>query len=304
MIRLKHDIVEKRQEISFQLAGNQQMLLMPVGDVHCMSKGWPKQKFVDHLKWGVDRGATFLGMGEYIDFSSWSQREKLATLRETTLDQISDMVKDRVQEIGELIAFTRGHWIGLLEGDHFHQFSDGTTSDQMLAALLECHFLGTSTHIRLHSNGVDSSADCIIYAHHGIGTARMAGGHLHRVEDLLKFVHADIYLMGHTHSKVSDAGDRQEVTPDGIHHHRTILIARTGGFLAGYLSSEPHPVHANTFLTPEEHGPRTSPAALSRGSYVEKRAYRPSAMGGLCIGIGYERIQGSRYHRPTIHHSV
>ena len=103
-------------------------------------------------------------------------------------------------------------------------------------------------------------------------------------------VHADVYLMGHSHSKTSSANDRIEVTPDNVVTHRTILEARTGAWLRGY--------YGNGVLDNSE------AASESRGSYVEQKAYRPASLGGLCIGMGFKKINGSEYYRPTIHYSV
>ena len=293
MITYQHKYKPVKQEIPFILAENQKTMLMPIGDVHYGSKGWPKNKFVEHMKWGMERGALFLGVGEYLDFTSFSQRKQLAPLRDEVKDEISSMTKDKTWELYDLLAFTKGRWVGMLEGDHYWEFEDGTTCDQMLCRLLKTEFLGTSSHIRLTPNGAPKGhpeADTLIYVHHGIGSARLSGGHLHRVEDMLKWIEADIYLMGHTHAKVSAPIDRQYISPDGVHYHRTKTIARTGGWLRGYYSHKPLDL--------------TKPAAHSRGSYVERKAYTPSAMGGLCIGIGYELIDKSAYYRPTIHYSV
>lgn len=294
MIRYRHIFTPVGQDVPFKLTSNQKMMLMPVGDIHFMSKGWPRQKFKDHLSWGMDRGAHFLGMGEYLDFTSASQRALMAPLRDHVREQISEQIDERVLEFYEMISFTKGRWIGLLEGDHFWTYEDGTTCDQKLCQLLGVPFLGVDAIIRLSS--VDApedhpEADVTVYAHHGIGSARTQGGHLHRIEDLLKWISADIYLMGHTHAKVSAAIDRQFISPDGFHYHRTTIVARTGGWFRGYLSHEPLDL--------------SEPAAKSRGTYVEKKAYTPSAMGGLCFGIGYEKVdEESKYYRPTIHYSV
>ena len=292
---IKDTVVLKRhsRKSTFQLAENQRALLMPIGDVHYGTPGWPAKKFVEHLKWGMDRGALFVGMGEFLDLASYSQQRVIANLRENVKKMLDEMVEDKAGELCDLMDFTRGHWLGLLEGDHRWDFEDATSVDQYIAGRLRTKFLGTSVLVRLqpYDRPADHpEADTILFLHHGIGSSRMAGGHLNRVEDLLKWVQADIYLMGHTHAKVAAPVDRQVVTPDGVHHHRTTILARTGGWLRGYYSHEP--------LALDE------PAIMSRGSYVESKAYTPSAMGGLCIGIGYERVHDSEYYRPTIHVSL
>lgn len=275
----------------FGLTKDQRLLLMPLGDIHEGSVGWPKEKFITHLKWGMDRGATFLGIGEAFDFTSTSQRALIEPLRDSTKKQLDDFMMDRVEKFYDMISFTKGHWMGMLEGDHYWQFQSGFSSDQVLCQKLGCPFLGTSAFIRINFDVMyHPEADCTIYAHHGIGGGRTIGGHLARLEDLLKWVEADIYLMGHIHSKVNDPIDRQYVSQDGVHYHRTKLMARTGGWLRGYISSPPKDLDA--------------PAYESRGGYVERRAMMPTSLGGLCIGIGYEKIEYSQFFRPTIHYSI
>ena len=280
-------------KVRLDLVKNQVALLMPIGDVHYGTKGFPVERFVEHLQWGMDRGAWFIGMGEYLDFTSASQRQLLAPLRDSTKLDLDDMVKTQIDEFAELIGFTQGRWIGIIEGDHRYDFATGTSGDQYLASKLDADFGGTSMLIRLcPGKGYEAypEADTIVYVHHGVGSSRMQGGQLHRVEDLLKWVNADIYLMGHTHAKIEAAIDQQCISVDGVHYHRTKAIARTGGWFRAYLSSEPL---AND-----------SPVLLSRGSYVEQKALTPSSLGGLCIGIGVEQVEGSSSYRPAIHVSI
>ncbi|MFA5808735.1 MAG: hypothetical protein WC935_00175 [Thermoleophilia bacterium] len=293
MIIHKYKTQPVEAETPFQLASNQQILLMPVGDIHYLSQDWPQNKVLDHFKWGMDRGAYFLGVGEPIDLASASQRAIMSPLRDSVKKELNGLMTDVVERFVRLLDFTRGRWIGFMEGDHYWMFENGTTTDQMICTYMGCKFLGDASLIRLtypEAPRAHPEADCIIYAHHGFGSSRLSGGQLHRVEDLLKFIDADIYLMGHSHAKVSAPIDRQAVTPDGVHHHRTKVLARTGAFMKSYLSSAP--------LGLDE------PAVRSRASYAEKAAYMPAAMGGLCFGIGYEKIPGSAYYRPTIHYSV
>jgi hypothetical protein len=281
------------QEIQFQVVSNQHALLMPIGDVHFGAENFPTRKFVDHLSWGLDRGAVFIGMGEYLDFAPHSQRRITSQLRDEIQREIDDMVRKKMYELYALMAHTGGRWLGMLEGDHRWDFADGTSADQYLCHLLGTDFLGTSALVKVHPVGLPKGhpeGDTKIFAHHGIGTSRSAGGHLNRVEDLLKWVDADIYLMGHSHAKVAAPIDWQTVSGDGVHYHKTKLVARTGSWMKGYQSSQALPNH--------------SPVTNSRGSYIEQSAYTPSALGGLCIGIGFEKIQDSKFYKPAVHLSL
>lgn len=293
MITLTKSVSPTKQTVPFVLAENQQILLMPVGDVHFGTKGWPERKFRAHLQWGLDRGAHFIGMGEYLDFTSYSQREIMAPLRDSVRKQMDDMIKLRTEELAEIMKPTKGRWVGLLEGDHRWDFENATSIDQYLADKLETSFLGTSALVRLHPSKAPKDhpeADTIVLVHHGTGSSRTSGGHLNMLDKQVEGIHADVYLMGHSHSKATSANDRIEMTPDGVLTHRTVLEARTGAWLRGYYGSEPLD--------------NSQSASESRGSYAEQAAYRPSALGGLCIGIGFKKIGGSAYYRPTIHYSV
>lgn len=281
------------QKIPFLLTTNQRALIYTVGDVHYGDPGFPEHTFIEALKWACDRGAYFIGVGDYLDFTAYSQRKLLAPLRENVRQQIDGMLREQAQKLADLLAFTKGRWIGMIEGNHRWDFFNGTSVDQYLCDSVNCPFLGSMALVRLIPKDMPKNhpeASAVICVHHGIGTARLIGSHLHRLEDMLKWVNADIYIMGHSHAKLAAPIDEQSLTPDGIHYHRTKLIVRSGAWLKGYDSHEPIDLD--------------EPAFMSRGNYVEEKAYMPSSLGGVCIGVGYEKIHRSEYYRPTIHFSI
>jgi hypothetical protein len=220
----------------------------------------------------------------------------MAPMRDETRMIIAEKVTDMIEQLTAILEPTRGRWIGLLEGHHRFEFLDGTSSDQLLCEKLGCDFLGTSTMITLRFKGVPidrPEAFPIIFAHHGISTSRTMGGQLHRLEDLLKWQpETDIFLMAHSHAKITGTVDAQKLTPppECILYHETKIAARTGGWLKQYNAIRPQLL--------------SLPAVKSRGTYVEEKLFSPTALGGLCFGIGYGRISGSGLYRPTIHYSV
>lgn len=293
MIIKKQIISKQLQKIPFQLAQNQHALLIPMGDIHYGIGDFPTKKLQTNIEWGLDRGAMFIGMGDYFDFTSTSQRIIVSSMREEAKKEIDGLVKIQVEKFFQILEPTKKLWLGLIEGQHRWEFMDGTSSDQYLCQLLECDFLGTSTLINLHPMRAPREhpeANTMIFAHHGIGSARKAGGHLNRIEDILEWVEADIYLMGHSHAKIAAPIDYQIITPDGVHTHRTRILARTGSWFKAYSSTTPQNLKI--------------PARISRGTYVERGAYTPTAMGSLCFGIGFEQIPHSRYYKPSIHCSI
>lgn len=292
----------------FALSPHQRMLLMPIGDVHYGAPGFPAERFRKHIEWGCKRGAYFLGMGDIVEFTSRSQRGHLANMRDSQRAFVDAANEEALGRLTKLIGCSKGRWIGWLEGDHYHDFLDGTTSDQRLCQTLGGVFLGTSTLLLLRlfnqkrqgpqgaprSSG--SGCDVTVFAHHGRGGGRLAGSGLNVMEHVLKGVEADIYLMAHTHAKVSAPVDRLYRTDGGYLYHRTKILARTGGWLRGYLAQRPL---------------EGRPARESRGSYVEQAAFVPSTLGGLVFSLGYKRIthrasgvQGVDFSIPDIHLSV
>lgn len=288
---------------TFRLATNQRMLLMPIGDVHFGAPGFPAEKFVAHIRWGVERGAYFLAMGDMMEFTSRSQRGHLYNLRDSQREIIDQANEREIGRLVKLIVFSKGRWITWLEGDHFHEFLDGSTSDQRLCRALGGTFGGTSTYLQLRLQNAGRGkaqewhgCDIPIYLHHGFGSGRLVGANLHAIERLMHVIEADIYLMAHTHSKANAPVDRLYVTPGGYLYHRTKLLARTGGWLRGYMAQGPLDGR---------------PARESRGSYVERAAYAPSTLGGIVISLGWKRIthdSGGRrtedFYVPDIHYSV
>jgi hypothetical protein len=284
---------QHKQIIPFEVVQNQHAILMPIGDIHWGVEDFPLSKLKTNIKWAVDRGCVFLGMGDYLDFASCTQRAILKQLRDTTATQIDNAIKREVEDLFEVLRSTKGLWLGILEGNHRWTFQDSTTADQYLCSLLQCDFLGTSSAIRVHpvmAPKQHPEADTIVFCHHGVGSSRKLGGHLNRVEDLMEWFDADLYLMAHSHAKIFAPMDYQSITPDGVHTHRTKLVARTGSFYKGYASHSPLPL--------------TESAQKSRGNYIEEKAYPPSAMGAPCFGIGFEKIGGSRFYKPAIHGSM
>lgn len=292
----------------FILSPHQRMLLMPIGDVHYGAAGFPADRFRKHIEWGVKRGAYFVGMGDIMEFTSRSQRGHLANMRDSQREFVDQANAEAVGKLARLIRCSKGRWIGWLEGDHYHDFLDGTTSDQRLCQALGGVFLGTSTllDLRLHdpkrlgpqgkAKPSGNGCDVTVFAHHGKGGGQTLGSGLNLLERMVRAMEADVYLMAHNHSEVTAPIDRLYRTNSGYLYHRTKLLARTGGWLRGYLAQRPV---------------EGRPARESRGGYVERAAFAPTTLGGLVLGLGYKRVthrHGGRqvedFYVPDIHVSL
>jgi len=269
------------------------LLLMPVGDIQWAGehKVTALDRLKRHIEWGVEHGAWFLGMGDYIDFASPSNRQRLraAALYDTADEVIEDTSFTLMQELYEkALKPSTGRWLGLLEGHHFYTSRAWVTTDQRLAELLKTAFLGTSAFVRLRflkglrASGRSTEAAITVWCHHGAGGGQRAGSPLNRLDQLLVHWDADIYVMGHQSKKVGAPLDRIEPlwprrsgSQPGRLIHRTKIIACTGSFMLGYK---------------EGHRDGKTP----RGSYVEQKMLAPVELGGVLIRITPRFAMSSR----------
>lgn len=283
--------MEERFVNKFRLTRNQYALVVPFGDLHFGSPEFSRSHFEKNMHWALERDAFFIGMGDMSELLAESQRRIFNTMREGTQSVLDSMYMERVvYPLEQMLAPTRGRWLGMIRGNHTWKFADGTNVEQHLCAAMGCDYFGTMGFIRLMPAGVHApGAYADILVHHGLGAPRSSGGGLHVLDQLVRGMDADLYLMGHSHGKVSSAFDRLYVSDFGTLYHRTKILARTGSWFKTYNGQAPRSLD--------------QPASLSDGNYGELRAYVPSALGSLAFGIGFEEFEEGTW-RPLLHYSV
>jgi hypothetical protein len=283
--------------ISHAFGKRQELLIMPVGDIQWAGEDEEVALTMlqKHIRWGVEHDVWFVGMGDYIDTFSPSNRSRLsgAQLYDTATRALDRDAEKRTRELFDrALKPSKGRWLGLLEGHHFHEFRDRTTSDQLLAGWLDAPFIGTNAYIRLlfsqrpsrgGRNGGGGAVD--IWVHHGTGSSSTAGGALNRLERVAKAFDADIYMMGHQHTK--DAKPLDYVRPiypsNGAPRleHATKLLVVTGSFLKGYVV-----------------GRRDGP--VPRGGYVEQKMLNPVALGGVLVKVRPRWVGPHEHWHPDL----
>lgn len=218
------------------------------GDVHRDSPNhadgeW--ESFLDYAK--AQKDSWFLGVGDYLDSTSTSERACLGRLthemHETFLKDMAALQDAKVELLGNELAFMRGRLIGLLNGNHYFSFQDGTNTDQRLCRMLDCPYLGVSSFIRLRFVYRSKEASLDVWAHHGAGAGRLLGGSINRVDQMREHAQADIYVMGHDHKRcVVPSNPRLYLD----HHSKAGLrvlsqqqwLVRSGSFLKSYTPGE------------------------------------------------------------------
>jgi len=253
----------------------EELRLMPIGDIQFT--GLPDdpcdiKRLKRHIEWGVENDVIFIGMGDYTDFASPSNRARLksAGLYDTAQIVLEQAAETGLDKLKKILEPTKGRWLGLLEGHHFYEFDDGTTTDMQLARFLDAPFLGNCAMIRLtFVRGESSGVNCVIWAHHGVGSGITAAAPLNRLERVATHFDADIYLMGHHHKAASALLDRLCLTSRGRPRlvDRTKALVATGSFLRGYMQG-----------SGRKYG-------RAQGTYVEQKMLMPVALGGPLITI-------------------
>lgn len=221
--------------------------LIPFGDIHRDSDMFADSHWRDFLSCAKEKAsrALFLGMGDYSDGVSTSERIVLGDdrLHETTKATMKDVYKGVVKTLVNELSFMRGHLIGMLGGNHYFDFGNGSTTDHELASALNTKFLGVCSFIRVSLRFKDrpnTRTSFDIFAHHGKGAGTLPGSTFNTIEKMSTTAIADFYLMGHDHKKgaipstprliLSSTGPNTQLNV----RERTPWLGRTGSFLKAY----------------------------------------------------------------------
>lgn len=218
--------------------------IIPFGDIHRFADECHVSKWKSFLEWAKTKERCyFIGMGDYDDLASTSEREVLedARLHNSTKKSLKDAYLSRTLKLYDELKFMRGRVIGLIEGNHYAVFNNGMTTTQKLCEMLDCKYLGCASLIRFYvkvkKRKSRDSYSVDIFAYHGKGAARLIGSSLNTVQQMAETATADIYLMGHDHKKSVGMVTKLELSR-GSHtiglRHRKQVLARTGSFLKGY----------------------------------------------------------------------
>lgn len=260
-----------------KLADHEPVIIAPIGDIQFAGARGPTAR--DLLKRHIDRcmelNAWFVGLGDYIDFMSPSNRQRLkaAALYDTAEDVIDDKAIDLTLELyQDYLKPTKGRWLGMLHGHHFATLKTGETTDQRLCQLLNTTFLGTAAFIRLVFEIANSYGryNITIWAHHGCGGGMKTAAPLNKLENIAPYWDADIFLLGHMTKMATAPVNRISPrwhgrgAPDLV--HRKIMLVGCGGFSKGYVE-------------------KARQGRVPMGGYVEQKMLNPASLGAPIIRI-------------------
>jgi hypothetical protein len=254
--------------------------IIPICDTHIGAQGADLDRLRKTILWGVEHDCYFIGLGDYFDVASPSNRRALQSV--TLYDSVREMMDEKMMETLKkglsILRPSRGRWLGLLTGDHVWQFGTGQTTDTILAEELECKYMGdgaAETILKFEKSKANSEgnywATCELWLHHGVGYGDSPAAALNRLARIAATFYADAYLIGHQHKKTTAFMPwlRYHTTPKGAvycEEQERPLVA-CGGYLKGYQLGAK--------------GLSGYPAS----GYVEKRMLVPTALGSTVLFV-------------------
>lgn len=247
--------------------------ILPVGDIQ-YGGATDLDRLERYLDWGLKQKAYFIGMGDYIDTVSPSNRALLLSVKNSLYDTANITISKAFGKMGEemedIFKKTEGRWLGMVRGHHWWPFADGTSSDLRLAKTLGCKFLGDNgiLAVEMEEPKTKQTVYGQIWVHHGQGSGVTEGAALNKLGHVSKTFFAHIYMMGHFHRKSATAVpwiEYEFIDGKMYEHNINRYLVTTGGFLKGYdLGS-------------------VDEAGYPAGGYIEKKMLTPVSLGGTLI---------------------
>lgn len=277
----------------WNMRGNSTLHIAFFGDLHGDCKMSDAKAQLKELKARTDKlpreSVLFVGMGDYDDFLSSSERKKIAAaeLHESTMDSLNGVAEKHMRETAKVMEFMRGRIIGLHCGNHDYRHPNGEYSSEHLARLMGCRHIGYTGYTRIlltgfvKGGGSRSSVD--VFSSHGKGSGRLLGSPFNTVAQMAQiFPMADIFAQGHDHARgglpattlymeYNAAGDSLDV------REKTQVFVRSGSSLRGY--------------------------APKSNSYIAKALYKPCALGFPIASVEFKRmiVDGKDVIRKSVH---
>lgn len=222
--------------------------ICPFGDIQRGAVGCDNKAYIKFLNWVYENKHVYLiGMGDYDDFLSPSNRTRVRDIYDDALKKLDDTAIESADRHVKELSPIKDRLLGLWEGHHYWRFSYinhplyGKTTTQYMCEKLGVPYMGDGVGFyRLYLKyGGRLRGAITIFGGHGIGCSRTAGLSLRQIEDTTRNFDADIYIFGHQHKKVASRGNTR-LYLDRFNNvkSKVIVCARTGSFLRGYYEGD------------------------------------------------------------------
>ena len=230
------------------LQPEQELYLIPLGDVHYGSDECDVERLERLVQWAVRRkkkGALvrFLGLGDYFEKGSRTEKRAMQDVHEGIKHSMDALMYGECQALLTLLAPLKGDFLGLLGGHHAHEFignkhshgNGGKTVDQVLAAGLKSEVLGNPLSGALVRLQFPHALHLDIFAHHGGGGAQTPGGRVQkrmRIAEIAPTAH--IVISGHDNAKFAYPRSGLDFEHGSIKRY----VIGSGSFQRAYMETE------------------------------------------------------------------
>ena len=234
-----------------------------------------------YIQRALDANAYFVGHGDYIDFASPSSRARIvgSGAYEGPMTKMDDVGMELSHEVYDrFLKPTKGRWAGMLEGHHFWQMRDGTTTDMELCRLLGTTHLGTEAGIEWtipHPRSGGESFTFQTWHHHGWGAGEESALLLKMKRVAADWDQVTGFFMGHMTKLATTVIPKLRMT-FGIKHaavvERRVLLVGTGGWSKGKVVGR-------------------RDGRVPRGGFVERGGMRPVSLGAPLVDVLVEKLR-------------
>jgi hypothetical protein len=299
-IRKTLKLLHRRVQIASQYA---ELTLIPFGCVHADDPGFSESTWaqcIQEIKETPDCLA--VGLGDYKNFLRGTARKHLRSYvaDEDSWRDLDQMVRREAEKFAEQwLKPIRAKLIGLSEGNHYHQFQDGTTDTQHICRMLGIPYLEKACFLRLQvvdKRGHGTGALKLLL-HHGdwSGGYTRPGGDVNAAELKALGFDADIMIFSHTHRLWGIHIPQLTIPIRGDLHlvERPRAFIRTGCFVRGYVEGCTSYV-SKKLLNPTAIG--YARLTVKWGRKFEKDRYRALRKDGLRPRLASRGAYQGRFH--------
>ena len=224
---------------------NEWFYLIPIGDTHVGNIGFDEEKLRKLVQWIKEKKNVFwMGMGDYCECINYT--DKRFDPQQVPLwlrDKMDNMIASQVAKFVEILEPIKDKCIGLHEGNHDRKIRITNQFDVVYEiwrafGIKEIPMLKDAaiTRLRFESPYKDGAGSYSfdIFSVHGNTGGRLGGAKVNRLEQLIGFFEADIYLMAHSHIKLTESKMLLYADSRMNLKYRKKILAVTGCFLNGY----------------------------------------------------------------------
>ena len=221
--------------------------IIPIGDIHMGNTGCDVGKLKELVAWIKSKDNVYwIGMGDFLDSINYTdKRFDPHTIAPEFRESLDNLIPEQMHAVANILAPIKDKCLGLHEGNHERKIrlkyhynpiyemwkAFNIPSIPMLkdAAITRLRFVNVCKHSKLPSYSFD------IFSVHGNVGGRKGGAKVNRLEDMCANFNADIYLMAHSHIKITESKSVLYVDKSLNLKRQKKVLAVTGCFLNGYV---------------------------------------------------------------------